>query len=212
MILTVPAVSRRLSGAITDLGYMILATSPRLRPLYRRWAGRRYRRLAASYRDLARADPVYLRPLRALLLQLDSAPDRIVEVGAGTGAATAVLMERYPRAALVAVDASLEMLMHFAARSPAAVRRVVGDAFALPLCAHSTDLALVHNAPFDLDELIRATSPSGVVVIVLSSARWIPPVIRARLLRTRQLPGWGCVLERTIGTGVVWVFRRDATR
>jgi hypothetical protein len=104
------------------------------------------------------------------------------------------------------------MLMHFASRSPAAVHRIVGDAFALPLCAHATDLALVHNAPFDLDELIRATSPSGVVVIVLSSARWIPSAIRARLLRRRQIRGWACVLERTIGTGVAWVFRRDATR
>ena len=207
-----PTVSRRLSGALTDLGYMILAASPRLRPLYRRWASPRYRDLAASYGGLAEDDPVYLRPLRVLLQQLESAPDRIVEVGAGTGAATAVLVERYPRATVVVVDASPQMLQQITGSSRAVVHRVVGDAFALPLCAHSADLALVHNAPFDLDELIRATRPSGAVVIVLSSARWIPSAVRARLLRGRGLRGWACVLERTIGTGVVWVFQRDAGR
>lgn len=199
--------SRRLFGALTDLGYMVLGASPWLRPLYRRWAASRYRYLAASYAGLAHDDPAYLRPLHALLAELALSPERIVEVGAGTGAATAVLLERYPQATIVAVDISPQMLRQIRGSPSTRLHRVVGDAFALPLCAQRTGFALVHNAPFDLDELIRITRPSGAVAIVLSSARWIPSAVRARLLRDRWPRGWMCVREQTIGAGVLWIFR-----
>lgn len=198
--------SRRLSGALTDLAYLVLAASSRVRPLYRRWARRRYRALAASYDRVADADPTYLAPLRAVLETMELAPLRVVEVGAGTGAATAVLRARYPRATMVVVDASLPMLSRHHCTAPPALHRVAGDAFALPIRPGSIDLVLAHNAPFDLAGLTAAAGPSGTVVVVLSSARLIPAVVRTRLLRGLP-PDWSCVRERTVGPGIGWLFR-----
>src|SRR5574341_2449476 len=96
----VTTVSRRLLGALTDLGYLRLSASPRLRPFYRRWAGPRYRTLAPLYDGIAEHDPLYLAPLRAALERLEIAPRWIAEVGAGTGAATAALRDRFPSAAI----------------------------------------------------------------------------------------------------------------
>jgi SAM-dependent methyltransferase len=204
----VPAVSRRLLGALTDLGYLILSASPRLRPLYRRWAGRRYRSLASTYSGVARDDPAYLDALRTALRRLDITPRWIAEVGAGTGAATAVLLDCFPAASLAAMDAEVGMLLQIPPTA-APVHRVVGDAFALPLRAGATDLTVVHNAPFDLGELLRATAPSGVVLIVLSSARWIPFALRAHLVRARHARTGVLGEQRTSGSGVIWVFRRS---
>lgn len=199
-----PTVSRRLLGALTDLGYLILSAFPRLRPFYRRWAGRRYRGLAPVYGIVAGEDPAYLDALRTALEYLEITPLRIAEVGAGTGAATAVLVHRFPAATVTAVDAALHMLRQVPGSS---VHRVVGDAFALPLGAGSADLTVVHNAPFDLRELLRATAPSGVVLIVLSSARWVPRGLRRRLLREGDLRPDASGEQWTIGPGVAWVFR-----
>jgi SAM-dependent methyltransferase len=205
----VPIVSRRLLGALTDLGYLILCASPRLRPLYRRWAGRRYRGLAPVYGGLAQEDPMYLDSLRIALERLEIAPRWIAEVGAGTGAATAVLLDRFPAAAVIAVDLAFQMLRQIPRSPEDAVHRVVGDAFALPLRTGSTDLTVVHNAPFDLGELLRATTRSGLVLIVLSSARWVPRALRARLVRGRHLRLDASGEQWTSGPGVAWVFRRN---
>lgn len=201
-----PLMLRRLSGALTDLAYLVLAASARARPLYRRWARIRYQRLAAVYDRVADHDPEYLASLHALLETVGSIPRWIVEVGAGTGAATAVLRARYPQAAIVVVDLSLPMLRHQSRTAPPVLHRVAGDAFALPLRPGSMDLVVAHNAPFDLAELTAVADPSGTVIVVLSSARAIPTGVRTRLLR--GLPqDWSCLRERSAGSGVGWLFQ-----
>ncbi|HEY6103025.1 MAG TPA: methyltransferase domain-containing protein [bacterium] len=202
------SVSRRLLGVLTDLGYLLLSRSPRLRPFYRRWAGRRYRTLAPLYDGIAEHDPLYLIPLRAALERLEITPRWIAEIGAGTGAATTAIRDRFPFAAVVALDATREMLRQIPGRPEGAVYRVVGDAFALPLRAGSAGLTVVHNAPFDLGELLRATMPSGLVLIVLSSARWIPSAMRSRLIGSSHVRTETSGTQWTSGPGVIWVFQR----
>lgn len=69
---------------------------------------------AASYDRLVGANPGYHEHLRLSARRLDL-PDRgagatLLDVGCGTGLSTAALVETYPEARVVAVDASAEML------------------------------------------------------------------------------------------------------
>ncbi len=202
------ALPGRLAGTLTDCGYLVLAVSPRLRSAYSRWARRRYARLAGAYAGHVGANALYLGPLQRLLEALPITPQRIVEIGAGTGVATEVLRRAYPTASLVAVDASLPMLSQLWTIAPDAIVRVAGDAFTLPLRSGVADLVIVHNAPFDLRELGRVAAPSGTVVVVLSSAQGVPAVLREWSMRRHQFTGWICAAEYRAGSGIAWVFRR----
>jgi len=203
---------RRLTGAATDAGYLLLAASPPLRGVYRRWAQGRYRALALRYAATIGDDPTYFAPLAALLRTLEPAPPAVIaEVGAGTGGATALLARRYPEAFLAAIDASPPMLAHLEPGERGRIRRIAGDAFALPLRSRVADLVLVHNAPFDPAELMRVAAPSGTVAVVLSSAAMLPRWLRRwRPGDSASAAGWRCVRELRVERGIAWVFRRQA--
>ena len=201
---------RRLGGALTDLGYLLLAAVPSLRAGYRWWARDRYLHLAPRYATTIRDDPAYFAPLQALLRTLETEQPAIVaDVGAGTGGATALLARRYPGALLTAIDVSPLMLARLQAGGAVRVRRVVGDAFALPLRSATADLVLVHNAPFDVPELLRVAAPCGTVAVVLSSGAilsWWMRRLRPRL--AGRSAGWPCIRELRAQGGIAWIFRR----
>ncbi|MDQ7843396.1 MAG: class I SAM-dependent methyltransferase [Armatimonadota bacterium] len=200
---------RALGGAVTDAGYLLLAASPPLRAAYRRWAKGRYRALALRYAATISDDPTYFAPLAALLQALGPAPPAIIaEVGAGTGGATLLLARAYPDAFLAAIDVSPPMLARLPPGGSGRIRRVAGDAFALPLRSRIADLVLVHNAPFDPAELFRAAASSGAVAVILSSAALLPRWLRR--WRPASPAGWQCVRELHAGRGIAWVFRREA--
>ena len=93
---------------------------------------------------------------------------RVVDVGAGTGAASRAALAA-GAALVVAVDAAVGMLAHDAAGRPPAV---VGDALALPFAADAFDSAI---AAFSLNhltdpaagitEMARVTRPGGGLVV-----------------------------------------------
>ena len=202
--------ARRLTGVLTDLGYLLLAVIPPLRPGYRRWAQARYARLAPGYDGTVRRDPGYTAALQALLSSpVIERPRIVVEVGAGTGTATALLARRYPGALLVAIDCSPSMLERLPQRD-GRVRRVVGDAFAAPLRPGAADLIVVHNAPFDPGELRAALAAGGRLAVVLSSAGLLPGPLRRWFRGVLARPdGWE-VRELRAGTGIAWVARPGA--
>jgi SAM-dependent methyltransferase len=203
---------RRLSGAATDAGYLLLARAPCLRAGYQRWAPPRYRTLASRYAAAIGDDPAYFAALAALLPELQTTPAPvIVEVGAGTGGATRLVARRFPAAVLAAVDVSPPMLARLQVEGPPHPYRVAGDAFALPLRGQVGDLVLVHNAPFDWAELARVAAPTGTVAILLSSAATLPAWLRRwGTAPGSRAVGWRCVRELRAGRGVAWIFRREA--
>lgn len=190
-------------AVLTDLGYLVAASSPRIRRLARWWVRPRYRHIAGQYDRYVTADAAYFAPLLHILDKLPDA-EVIVDVGAGTGAATRLLMLRYPHARIVAVDLSLTML----GRLPGGLAGVVGDISALPIASGAADLVIVHNAPFAPDELYRIARPEGVIAIVLSSAGTIPSVL-PRLVLRRTAPVRSIhVREYRAGAGAAWIIRR----
>ncbi len=100
-------------------------------------------------------------------------PQRVVDVGAGTGRGSALLKQRYPKAEVIAVDLALPMLRaakrHSGWLKPFA--RVCAEASALPLPDHSVDV-LYSNLCFQwvddlanlFGECMRVLKPGGLMV------------------------------------------------
>lgn len=103
-----------------------------------------FTRAAGGYEQTA----VLQRQVGDLLLErlalLESAPERVLDVGAGTGRMAALIKKRYPKSEVIALDMALGMLQQ--ARRNAGwwrpFRRVAADAQALPFADASMDLVI----------------------------------------------------------------------
>jgi ubiquinone/menaquinone biosynthesis C-methylase UbiE len=101
---------------------------------------------AGSYDKLVGANPGYHEHLRMSAKRMglpgSGAGLRLLDVGCGTGASTAALLDHVPDAEIIAVDASAEMLAEAARKTwPSRVRFVHADAADLPRSGV--------NGPFD---------------------------------------------------------------
>jgi SAM-dependent methyltransferase len=92
---------------------------------------------------------------------------RLVDVGAGTGAATRAALAA-GAAHVVAIDAAVGMLFHDSARRPPAA---AADALALPFASRSFDVAVaafslnhLQDPAAGLREMVRVTRPGGTVL------------------------------------------------
>jgi malonyl-CoA O-methyltransferase len=134
---------------------------------------RHFGRAATSYEQ---HDALQREVQTALLERLDfylEAPQRVVDIGAGTGRGTALLKQRYPKAEVIALDLALPMLraakQHNSWLKP--FMRVCAEATRLPLADHSVDI-LQSNLCFqwinDLSalfaECVRLLKPGGMLV------------------------------------------------
>ncbi|HET8765640.1 MAG TPA: methyltransferase domain-containing protein, partial [Rhodanobacter sp.] len=75
----------------------------------------------------------------------EQTPEQVLDIGAGTGRGTALLKERYPKAEVIALDLAVPMLREAKKHSGwlKPLRRVCGEATALPFPDHSMDI--VHS-------------------------------------------------------------------
>ena len=100
-------------------------------------------------------------------------PERVIDVGAGTGRGTALLRKRYPKAQVVAMDLALPMLRaskkHMSWLKP--FQRVCAEATALPLPDHSVDVLhsnlcfqWIDDLPALFGECVRVLKPGGLLV------------------------------------------------
>ena len=140
--------------------------------LDRQLVRRHFGRAAKSYEQ----HDVLQREVQAALLErLDfytQAPQRVIDVGAGTGRGSALLKQRYAKAEVIAVDLALPMLR--AAKQHASwlkpFQRVCAEATALPLLVHSVDVLhsnlcfqWIDDLPALFNECARILKPGGLL-------------------------------------------------
>jgi malonyl-CoA O-methyltransferase len=133
---------------------------------------RHFGRAATSYEQ----HDVLQREVQAALLErLDfytQTPQRIIDVGAGTGRGSAQLKQRYAKAEVIAIDLALPMLR--AAKQHASwlkpFQRVCAEATALPLPDHSVDVLhsnlcfqWIVDLPALFNECARVLKPGGLL-------------------------------------------------
>jgi len=110
-----------------------------------------------------------LEPLRDALARGEPASGRCVELGCGTGPASALLADRFP--AMVSIDLSMEMLSRAAGIAP---ERVRADASRLPLRAGSVATLVLMNMLLFPAEMDRVLGRGGSLVWVNSRGSGTP--------------------------------------
>jgi ubiquinone/menaquinone biosynthesis C-methylase UbiE len=91
-------------------------------------------------------------------------PERILEIGTGTGSGAAVLKSRFPDAEITGVDLSPEMV-RIAQAKVSGVTFEPADASRLPFPDASFDLIAQNNVPVYFSEIARVLAPGGRVLI-----------------------------------------------
>jgi malonyl-CoA O-methyltransferase len=141
--------------------------------LDRRAVALAFDRASTSYDAAAALQERVRNELLGRLDELKVSPQRILDLGAGTGQASRALKRRYPQALTVAADIAPGMLARAKMQSRWLRRfeRVRADAYALPFRAASFDLvfsSLMLQWCDDLDavfgELARVLAPGGLLL------------------------------------------------
>jgi biotin biosynthesis protein BioC len=135
---------------------------------------RAFSRAAAGYDDAAALQAeVRSRLLESLVYLDDKVPQVVLDLGSGTGHATAAMRKRWPKAQVIAMDLALPMLRQ--ARRQAGwwkpFPRVCADARALPLADGSVDvifsnlcLQWIEDLPAVFAGFRRVLKPGGLLL------------------------------------------------
>jgi ubiquinone/menaquinone biosynthesis C-methylase UbiE len=186
---------------------------PKLWRLFRRPVEKQFDRLAPVWDK--RRGPESLMALGAALDRLEPAPERILDLGTGTGAAARVLARRFTDASVIGVDLSAEMIAEAGRLLPPElgdrVRFEQADAASLPFEDGSFDLVVLLNAIPFFDELARVTKPGGAVVFSFSSGPATPIYVPTDTLRNRLEPlGFARFEDVEVGGGTSVLARLTA--
>lgn len=184
-------------------------------PLYRvlsRNTGKRFDDRAEGWDAMvAEHQHKWFNPLDAALDQLpaDWAPERVLDIGGGTGRGGYHVAERFPDAQIAVVDIAPRMLAFGKGRqqreSLPRVDFVAGDSIMLPVQTESIDLVFILNAPFKPAEMARVLRPGGAAILAFTYSHHTPMYLdeqrgRSSLLRS----GFGSIRTGTSGEGS-WV-------
>ena len=172
-------------------------------------------RLAPRWDELRSADA--LAPLEAALERIDDPPNRVLDLGTGTGAAALAVARRWPTASVVGVDLSEAMLAEARRSTPAELSSRVSfeaaDAARLPYGNGSFDLVVLANMIPFFDELARVLAPDGALVVAFSRGAdtpiYVPPALLRRELARRGLAD---LQEVSAGSGTALVASRASSR
>jgi SAM-dependent methyltransferase len=202
------AIGRAINGAVVRAPWLW----PIMRGPVRRFFGER----ASIWDQRTGAGSVaHLEPLAAAVLHVSPAPERILDIGCGTGEGTLFLAREFPQARVRGVDLSEEMIH-------AAVSKVgldpegrvafrVGDAASLPYPEDSYDLVTMLNVPPFFAEVERVLRPGGQVIVASSRGPDTAFHTRPSLLRWKFLQrGIEPVEIGEAGAGTFYVGRLPA--
>src|SRR5919106_3137082 len=150
-----------------------LVWAPWLWPLLRRPVQSFFDRSAPGWDERTGAgSPDHLAPLAAAALHVSVAPERVLDVGTGTGEGAMLLAREFPRASVRGIDISPPMIRTAQAKigldPEGRVAFRVGDAASLPYGPESVDLVTQLNMPPFFAEIDRVLRPGGYVIVAAS--------------------------------------------
>jgi ubiquinone/menaquinone biosynthesis C-methylase UbiE len=171
---------------------IVVARSPWLWPLLRGPVRRFFSERATGWDQRTGAGGAeYLEPLATAVLHVSPAPERILDVGCGTGEGALFLAREFPQARVRGVDLSEEMIHAAVAKvgldPEGRIAFKVGDASSLPYPDDSFDLVAMLNMPPFFAELVRVLRPGGQVIVASSQGAATPFYTRPALLRWKFL-------------------------
>jgi SAM-dependent methyltransferase len=188
-----PSARERVIGrTINDL----VTRAPWLWPLLRGPVRRAFDARAHGWDQRASAgSPNYLAPLAKAALEVGRNPERVLDIGCGTGAGTLFLAREFPRARVRGIDISEEMIAEAQSKigldPEGRVAFKVADAAALPYEEESFDLVAQLNMPPFFSEISRVLRPGGDVIVAASFGTgtpfYTPPSVLERGFRKRGL-------------------------
>jgi len=204
---------RAVGRAINDL----IARAPWLWPLLRGPTRRFFSERAGGWDERTGAGGVeHLAPLAAAVLHVDRAPERILDVGCGTGEGTLFLAREFPQARVRGVDLAEEMIRAAVAKvgldPEGRIAFKLGDASHLPFPDESFDLVAQLNMPPFFAEIARVLRPGGHAIVASSWGAQTPFYTRPGLLRWKFLQqGVEPVEIGEAGAGTFYVGRLAAS-
>lgn len=155
----------------------------------------------------------HLAALARAALEVRPAPERVLDIGAGTGAGTLFLAREFTSARIRGIDLSEAMID--VARSKVGLDpegRIafrVADAADLPYEEEAFDLVVQTNVPVFLDQLKRVLRDDGFLIIASSRGDRTPFYTdHVWLARALQRQGFEVVSEGTAAAGSYLVARR----
>jgi len=198
---------RRFARFTTNL----VVARPALWRLFRPLTRRQFDRLAPRWTTM-RSDDAFA-PLAAALDALPTEPERVLDLGTGTGLAAFAVARRFPSASVVGSDIAEEMLAQARDATPPdlaeRVRFEAADAAQLPFPAASFDLVVLANMIPFFDELERVTAPGGHVVFSFSAGSETPIWVPSERLRTELgQRGFSDFADFEAGAGTAFLARK----
>jgi ubiquinone/menaquinone biosynthesis C-methylase UbiE len=191
-----------------------LVRAPWLWPALRGPMRRFFERSAPGWDERTGAgSPDHLAPLAAAALHVSDPPERVLDVGTGTGEGALMLAREFPRASVRGIDISEEMIRTAQSKigldPEGRVAFRVADGAALPYEADSFDLVTLLNMPPFFDEIGRVLRSGGSVIVAASwgadTPFYTPPPVLERGFGKR---GIEAVQGGEVQLGTYWVGRR----
>lgn len=151
----------------------MVVAAPWLWPLLRRQVQGFFDSSAQGWDERTGAgSPDHLAPLAAAALHVAEPPERVLDIGTGTGEGALLLSREYPRASVRGIDISERMVRSAQAKigldPEGRVAFRVADAAALPYDDGSFDLVAQLNMPPFFAEIARVLRPAGTVIVAAS--------------------------------------------
>jgi ubiquinone/menaquinone biosynthesis C-methylase UbiE len=207
-----PRAIRLIGRAINN----VAARAPWAWPLLRGSTRRYFSDRAAGWDERVGAGgPEHLASLAAAALHISPAPERILDVGCGTGEGSLFLAREFPQARVRGLDISEEMISVARAKvgldPEGRIAFKVGDASSLPYPDDSFDLVAQLNMPPFFAELARVLRPGGQVIVASSWGEETPFHTPLRLVRWKFLQhGVEPVEAGGVGQGDFYVGRKES--
>ncbi len=155
----------------------------------------------------------HLRALATATARISPAPERILDLGTGTGEGALFLAREFPRAGIRGVDISERMIREAQAKvgldPDGRLAFRVADAADLPYDDDSFDLVTQVNLPPFFAEIARVLRPDGHVIIVVATGGsetpfYTPPSVLERGFGRR---GVQTVASEAAGRGTFFIGR-----